>query len=185
MRYYKVSLLIILISGCLRHTDSGPESISVPTTSGNNNHIDTLIFQNDTLLSFVSFTIKVPSGWRNANDDTIPKLTDATSRHRLHNRNNKLINIETGLGTWDITYATSTDPEIYRRSYQKLSGFKALIFEPCCNKKGYHGVFIDSVGQIAGYAAGLCIYSKDLNTAENSELKEVINTIKIKADAFR
>ncbi|MGQ0739425.1 MAG: hypothetical protein ACT4OJ_10220 [Bacteroidota bacterium] len=36
-------------------------------------------------------------GWRKANDDTLPKIADATFRVRLHNKNNKLIYFEHGL----------------------------------------------------------------------------------------
>lgn len=179
-------MLAILLCGCLRPTSSKVDSIS-PIDKSKNSFLftDTSIFQNDTVLSFLSFSMLVPSGWRNANDDTIPRINDATFRKRLHNKNNKLVYIITGLGSWDVTDAADTKPEIYKRSYQKLTGFKAMWFEPCCKMKGYHGVFIDSIGQIAGYAAGLCIYSENLSQVENSELKSVINSIKIKTDAFR
>lgn len=63
---------------------------------------------------------------------------------------------------------------------EEVSGFQALVYQPKRTGKGFTGIYIDSVGAIAGNIAGLTLYAQDLDSAETTELFMVIRSLKMK-----
>ncbi len=129
-------------------------------------------------MDFFSFTMKVPRGWRLANDDTLQKTPDATYRRRLHNKSNQLVYILTGLGA----FYDSNDLE--KCLFEQISQYNAKVFQPKKIGSGSSGLCIDSVGSIAGNMAGILVYSDNLDSLQNAELIAIIRTIKVKPRSF-
>lgn len=61
-----------------------------------------------------------------------------------------------------------------------VSEFPATIYMPKQIGKGYTGTYIDSVGTIAGNIADLSFYAENLDSMENVEMKQVINSLTLK-----
>ena len=58
------------------------------------------VFLTDTILDLYQATIMVPKGWqRLIDDDSVPKIADATPRYRFYNGNKKLVKLEYGLSS--------------------------------------------------------------------------------------
>jgi hypothetical protein len=181
MRYFTFSIVVFFVMACKsKNAGNGPPNAATLEPS----FVDTAVFAKDTMLDFYSFAMKVPSGWRIVNDDTMPKVADATYRKRLYNKEKKLIYIISGLSAWDVSDDLETKPNTHKTHYAQLAGFKAKFFEPIKSGKGFSGFYIDSIGDIAGNAAGLSVYSENLDSVENSELMSIIRTIVVKPKPF-
>lgn len=76
-------------------------------------------------------------------------------------------------------------PEIRKKSpylfsHKNISSFSATFFRPKVLGKGYTGVYVDSIGEIAGNIAVLVMYAEDLDQAESRELQSMLRTLSIK-----
>lgn len=65
----------------------------------------------------------------------------------------------------------------YKFSFEPIGGYRAKLFEPGRVGLGYSGVYIDSVGFVAGNVAEFSLYAENLDRFENAELKSVIRTL--------
>lgn len=167
-------------------------------------------FSKDSVLKLYKLSLTLPKGWRIANDDTLSKLGDATTRYRFHNSSGKLIHLQYGLGTIGNPAEPKVQSFRFRKGYVKnkadtsdiiftdnqkltairgktgytyteeqISGFQALFYNPQTPGTGYTGLYIDSIGQIAGNIADFTFYAKDLDSAESKEILRVVRSLKI------
>ncbi len=91
-----------------------------------------------------------------------------------------------GIDTANVVF--SDDPHLFttlKNKIQKthselISGYLAKVFEPVKFGIGYSGVYIDSIGDIAGNIATFTAYSENLDELEHLELLNAIRTIKLK-----
>jgi hypothetical protein len=82
----------------------------------------------------------------------------------------------------------SDDPHLYiqlknkiqKTHSEQISGHIAKVFEPVKFGVGYSGVYIDSVGQIAGNTASFSAYAENFDKLESQELLKVIRTITLR-----
>ncbi len=210
----KVSVFIILIIAFFTTCKSN-RKYSTPTSSGtidiHENKPSFAPFSKDTQLVLYSGLITLPKGWRLANDDTLLKTGDATSRYRFHNRNGKLVFLQYGLGTIgnpaepnvlsnrfrkgyiknnaDTSDIIFTDNPVlnkirrksnYNFSSKTISTFQATFFKPKHSGNGFIGIYIDSIGQIAGNIADLVLYAESFDHIESKELEKMFQSLVIK-----
>jgi len=101
MRLVYLPILYVFFLSCKEKPKPILEKTNVRNNIDSIQIVEGPLFTKDTLLDYSCFSIIVPMGWRKANDDTVEKVTDATFRVRLHNKNNKLIHFEHGLDGGD------------------------------------------------------------------------------------
>jgi hypothetical protein len=63
---------------------------------------------------------------------------------------------------------------------RNIGTFQATIFDPKRTGNGYTGMYIDSIGEVAGNIADLVLYAENLDSLENIELEKVIGTLVLK-----
>jgi hypothetical protein len=68
----------------------------------------------------------------------------------------------------------------YNFSILNVSNFQATYYQPKPNEKGFIGISIDSIGEIADNPAGLTFYAKDLDSVETQEMINVIKSLKLR-----
>jgi hypothetical protein len=68
----------------------------------------------------------------------------------------------------------------YHFSQGRVSELPATFFRPKRIGTGYTGVYVDSIGEIAGNIADLVLYAEHLDSIENAELERVLRTLVIK-----
>jgi hypothetical protein len=73
----------------------------------------------DTTLVYDFFSITVPNSWRKPNDDTLPKMTDATVSGRIQIGDNEFIWYSNGLGASDYSEFPIVVPTADREIYLK------------------------------------------------------------------
>jgi hypothetical protein len=119
-------LLFVIILFCLNACNSGGQESVSPSTIKESK---AAIFSNDTLINLYLISLTIPKAWKLANDDTLPKVPDATIRFRLHNRNGKLVYIEHGFSTNSDISEPNVMPARFRVGYQRnQTGTSDIIF---------------------------------------------------------
>jgi len=118
MRLVYLPILYVFFLSCKEKPKPILEKTNVRNNIDSIQIVEGPLFTKDTLLDYSCFSIIVPMGWRKANDDTVEKVTDATFRVRLHNKNNKLIYFEHGLGGGDPSSDFYVEPIAKREVYK-------------------------------------------------------------------
>jgi hypothetical protein len=72
MIYFKYIAILSFLAACNKQ-------VKVNQSSKEHSQNELQIFSNDTLLNLYQLSLILPKGWRMANDDTLPKLLDATA----------------------------------------------------------------------------------------------------------
>src|SRR6185295_11646717 len=94
--------------------------------------------------------------------------------------------IKLSLDTSGITF--SDNPKLienrkesgYHFTVDSVLTFQAIFFTPKQVGKGFTGIYIDSIGQIAGNLADLVLYSENLNGLENAEIEKIVRSLVLK-----
>ena len=94
--------------------------------------------------------------------------------------------VENNADTSDILF--SDNPRLikirkksnYLYSSETISTFQATFFKPKKYGNGYIGIYIDSVGQIAGNIADMVLYADGLDSVEVEEFKKISRGLIIK-----
>lgn len=108
MRHQTIIILTFILLSCRTSEDnqSGQRFFPITTT--------------DTTLIYEFFSITVPDSWRKPDDDTLPKMTDATAIGRIQIGDNEFIWYSNGLGASDYSnypeIVPNTDREMYIRN---------------------------------------------------------------------
>ncbi|MGZ8538405.1 MAG: hypothetical protein ACXWV9_09105 [Flavisolibacter sp.] len=77
------------------------------------------------------------------------------------------------------TLTAIRDKSSYTYTRERISGFDALFYKPKKDGAGYTGLYIDSIGEIAGNIADFTFYAKDLDSVEIKQLIGIIKSFKI------
>ena len=68
----------------------------------------------------------------------------------------------------------------YNFSSKTISTFQATFFKPKHSGNGFIGIYIDSIGQIAGNIADLVLYAESFDHIESKELEKMFQSLVIK-----
>jgi hypothetical protein len=167
MKRLEILLLFNILISCKEspYQNSNPDTVKTIGQKAANHTLD-----------YGKLSIVVPVNWQKANDDTVPKLLDATNHYRILLPNRQLVYILYGLSIWDIS-------EEYKNVHIKpckISGFKGKRFRTKTNE--LNGAFIDSVGvfhpTIGNY--GFLIYGENLDPIYSQDLESAIFSIRLK-----
>ncbi|MBK6827227.1 MAG: hypothetical protein IPG86_10240 [Chitinophagaceae bacterium] len=209
--FIKLLVLLTLHISCKNKKTILIKPDTTPTITDNSPTISLTKFANDTLINLYNASVVLPKNWRLANDDTLLKIGDATARYRFHNKKDKLIYLEYGLGTRgnpaepnilssrfrkgyialnadtsDILFTDNPRVAVLRKqsSYQfsteNISNYKAVYFRPKSTGNGYIGIYIDSIGEIAGNIPDWVMFAEALDKEESREFEKVFRSLIIK-----
>ena len=105
MRHLTIIILTLNLLSCGTSVDSKSSKRFFPITTA------------DTILVYELFSITVPNSWRKPNDDTLPKMTDATVHGRIQIGEDEFIWYSNGLGASDYSNYPEILPTADRNMY--------------------------------------------------------------------
>jgi hypothetical protein len=115
MRNLTIIILTILFVSCLRNQNNSSD-----TNQNTKKHLRFFSISSvDTTLVYDFFSIIVPNSWKKPNDDTLPKMTDATAAGRIQIGDNEFIWYSNGLGASDYSEFPVIIPIADREMYLK------------------------------------------------------------------
>ena len=147
-------LTIIILSICFVSCNRNRDNSSITNYDKKIHKRFFSITSADTTLVYDFFSITVPNTWRKPNDDSLPKLTDATASGRIQIGDNEFIWYSNGLGASDYSELPTIIPTADREIYIKNkfdSSYVIFSDNPNTIDKSRLSIHKTWVGQIEGH----------------------------------